>query len=129
MEYKLLEKQDVELMKYFVDDDNTKYDEVILNTFLEEKNTFGYIAKENDIIVGFAFGYVLVKPNGIKDFYQIVNKLKTEYDMSIILVSHDLDLAKQYADKIILLDKEVIKEGTPDEVFNSLEFKNRFGEL
>ena len=27
MEYKLLEKQDVELMKYFVDDDNTKYDE------------------------------------------------------------------------------------------------------
>ena len=67
--------------------------------------------------------------NGIKDFYQIVNKLKTEYDMSIILVSHDLDLAKQYADKIILLDKEVIKEGTPDEVFNSLEFKNRFGEL
>ena len=68
MEYKLLEKQDVELMKYFVDDDNTKYDEVILNTFLEEKNTFGYIAKENDIIVGFAFGYVLVKPNGIKIF-------------------------------------------------------------
>ena len=67
--------------------------------------------------------------NGIKDFYQIVNKLKTEYDMSIILVSHDLDLAKQYADKIILLDKDVIKEGTPDEVFNSLEFKNRFGEL
>ena len=49
--------------------------------------------------------------------------------MSIILVSHDLDLAKKYADKVILLDKEVIKEGKPEEVFNSLEFKNRFGEL
>ena len=35
MECKLLEKQDIELMKYFVDDENTKYDEVILNTFLE----------------------------------------------------------------------------------------------
>ena len=67
--------------------------------------------------------------NGIKDFYNIISKLKAEYDMSIILVSHDLDLAKKYADKVILLDKEVIKEGTPDEVFNSLEFKNRFGEL
>ncbi len=67
--------------------------------------------------------------NGIKEFYNIINKLKTEYDMSIILVSHDLDLAKRYADKVILLDKEVIKEGTPEEVFNSLEFKNRFGEL
>lgn len=67
--------------------------------------------------------------NGIKEFYNIINKLKTEYDMSIILVSHDLGLAKRYADKVILLDKEVIKEGTPEEVFNSLEFKNRFGEL
>ena len=25
------------------------------------------------------------------------------------------------------IDKEVIKEGTPEEVFNSLEFQNRFG--
>lgn len=67
--------------------------------------------------------------NGIKEFYNIISKLKSEYDMSIILVSHDLDLAKKYADKVILLDKEVIKEGTPEEVFRSLEFMNRFGEL
>ena len=67
--------------------------------------------------------------NGIKEFYNIISKLKSEYDMSIILVSHDLDLAKKYADKVILLDKEVIKEGTPESVFNSLEFRNRFGEL
>ena len=45
------------------------------------------------------------------------------------MVSHDLELARQYADKIILLDKEVIKEGEPEQVFNSLEFKNRFGQL
>lgn len=67
--------------------------------------------------------------NGIKDFYNIISKLKSEYDMSIILVSHDLDLTKKYADKVILLDKEVIKEGKPEDVFKSLEFKNRFGEL
>ena len=67
--------------------------------------------------------------NGIKEFYNIISKLKSEYDMSIILVSHDLDLAKKYADKVILLDKEVIKEGKPEDVFRSLEFKNRFGEL
>ena len=70
-----------------------------------------------------------IDKNGITDFYQIINKLKAEYDMSIILVSHDLELARKYADKVILLDKQVIKEGTPAEVFNSLEFKNRFGEF
>ena len=67
--------------------------------------------------------------NGIKDFYDIISRLKAEYDMSIILVSHDLDLANKYADKVILLDKRVIKEGKPEDVFKSLEFKNRFGEL
>ena len=65
--------------------------------------------------------------NGIRDFYQIINKLKTEYDMSIILVSHDLELAEKYADKVILLDREVIKEGSVEEVFGSEEFKERFG--
>ena len=70
-----------------------------------------------------------IDKNGIRDFYQILNRLKAEYDMSIILVSHDLELANQYADRVILLDKEVIKEGTPQEVFESPEFKNRFGEL
>ena len=54
-----------------------------------------------------------IDKNGIRDFYQILNRLKAEYDMSIILVSHDLELANQYADRVILLDKEVIKEGTP----------------
>ena len=68
-----------------------------------------------------------IDKNGTKDFYELVNDLKTNYDMSILLVSHDFELVKKYADKVILLDKEVIKEGSPEEVFNSLEFKNRFG--
>lgn len=68
-----------------------------------------------------------IDKNGTRDFYEIVNNLKTNYDMSILLVSHDLELVRKYADRVILLDKEVIKEGTPEEVFNSLEFQNRFG--
>lgn len=70
-----------------------------------------------------------IDQNGTKDFYNILQNLKNEYDMSIILVSHDLELTRQYADKVILLDKEVIKEGTADQVFGSLEFKCRFGVL
>ena len=70
-----------------------------------------------------------IDKNGTRDFYQLVNKLKSEYDISIIIVSHDLELCRQYADRVILLDKEVIKEGRPEDLFNSLEFINRFGEL
>ncbi len=70
-----------------------------------------------------------IDKNGTEDFYELVNDLKQKYDMSILLVSHDLDLVKKYADKVVLLDKEVVKEGTPEEVFHSLEFQNRFGSL
>lgn len=69
MEYKVFEKKDIQLMKSFVDDEKTKYDEALLEEFLKEKSTFGYVAKEKDTIVGFAYGYVLVKPDGRIDFY------------------------------------------------------------
>lgn len=68
-----------------------------------------------------------IDKNGIKVFYELVNKLKRESDISIILVSHDLDLVKKYADKVILLDKTTIKQGTASEVFESEEFKEVFG--
>lgn len=58
-----------------------------------------------------------IDKNGIKIFFDLINKLKIEHDMAIILVSHDLDLVKKYADKVILLDKTIIKKGTPEEVF------------
>ena len=61
-----------------------------------------------------------VDRNGTKDFYEILHKLKKEYDMSIILVSHDLDLVKKFADKVVLLDKEIIKQGTAEEVYKSI---------
>ena len=67
--------------------------------------------------------------NGIKEFYEMLTELKNKYDMSIVLVSHDLNLVKKFADKVILLDKRVIKQGTVEEVFNSEEFKKRFGEI
>ena len=70
-----------------------------------------------------------IDENGTRSFYKILQELKNKYDMSIILVSHDFELTKQYADKVILLDKEVIKEGTPEQVFESLEFKCKFGQL
>ena len=67
--------------------------------------------------------------NGIKDFYEILVKLKKDYDMSIILVSHDLDLVQKFADRVILLDKTIVKEGKAEEVFKSKEFIERFGEI
>lgn len=69
MEYKLLEKQDAQLIKDFIDDEKTEYNSALLEAFLEEKNAYAYVAKEDSSIVGFAYGYVLIRPDGQRDFY------------------------------------------------------------
>lgn len=65
--------------------------------------------------------------NGRKLFYKILNDLKQQYDLSVILVSHDLELTAEYADSVVLLDRTVLKEGTAKEVMGSKEFKEVFG--
>ena len=37
--------------------------------FLNENNSYGFIAKNESEIIGFAYGYVLFRPDGKKDFY------------------------------------------------------------
>ena len=69
MEYKLLDKADIGLMKSFIDDENTNYDEEQLSNFINEKNSYGFIVKKENEIIGFAYGYVLLRPDGKQDFY------------------------------------------------------------
>ena len=56
MEYKLLERNDLELMEEVLKDDNMKYNITYLNNFLEDDNAYGFIAKDNNKVVGFAYG-------------------------------------------------------------------------
>lgn len=65
--------------------------------------------------------------NGMELFYKNIDMLKKNYDLALILVSHDLDFVSRYADHVILMDKTIIKEGTPEEVINSKEFEEVFG--
>ena len=63
---------------------------------------------------------------GMEIFYELVAELKASEDMAILLVSHDLDMLERFADKVILLDKRVLKFGDVHEVFQSQEFAEVF---
>jgi len=65
--------------------------------------------------------------NGMELFYHNINKLKQNYDLAIIMISHDFEFVRKYADNVILLDKTIKLEGTPDEVLGSEEFYAVFG--
>jgi len=69
MEYKLLEQDDLELMKEIIEDDDMEFELSNLTRFLQDNNNYGFIAKENNKIIGFIYGYSLLKPNGKYMFY------------------------------------------------------------
>lgn len=98
MECKILEKEDIELMKNFVDDQNTKYDEEDLLTFINEKNAYGFIIKNENNILGFSYGYVLVRPDEKKDFYLHAIDIMDEYQ------------SNGYGTKLMIFINEYIKE-------------------
>ena len=68
-----------------------------------------------------------VDQNGLQMFLDTVVRLKEHHHMAILLVSHDLNVVRQYADHVVLLDKTVLKQGKPDDVFASPEFQKVFG--
>ena len=50
-------------------DDNMVFDIDNLKGFLNDTSSFGFIAKENNKIIGFAYCYTLLRPDGKTMFY------------------------------------------------------------
>ena len=53
---------------------------------------------------------------GEHQLLEMLDELRTEYDLSILLSTHDFATLNQFADKVILLNKRILKVGPPDEV-------------
>ncbi len=67
-----------------------------------------------------------VDQNGLTLFLQTVSALRRTHHLAILMVSHDWDLVRRYADFVVLVQQKVLKAGTPQEVFSSPEFANVF---
>ena len=67
-----------------------------------------------------------VDQNGLESFYQTVDELKRTNHMAILLVSHDLDVVRRYADRVVLMQGTVVRQGDPETVFDSDEFAQVF---
>lgn len=97
MEYKVLDKNDIALLEKFIDDSTTQYNAEQIDHFLNAPNSYGFILRSENEVIGFTFGYILLKPNGRKDFYL-----------------HAIDIAKSYqgngyGTKLITFVKDYIK--------------------
>ena len=68
------------------------------------------------------------KLNDIAGVRAVCYFLDDVYQLADLLIGyHDFEFVKKYADYVILLDKTIVKEGTPEKVLNSKEFIDMFG--
>jgi iron complex transport system ATP-binding protein len=60
--------------------------------------------------------------------YQILQKLKQEQDLTVFVVTHDINLAAQFCDRVILMGAgKIIRDGRPDEVLQFQLLQDTFG--
>ena len=64
--------------------------------------------------------------DGEKHLLDMLDEIRTRFDLSILLSTHDFATLDQYADKVILLKSQVLKVGSPAEVLSSPEFQEVF---
>ena len=64
--------------------------------------------------------------DGEKQLLDMLDEIRTRYDLSILLSTHDFATLGQFADKVILLKGTVLRVGPPDEVLASPEFQEVF---
>ncbi len=69
-----------------------------------------------------------IDADGLETFYRTISRLTVDYDLAVILVSHDLADVARYADQVILLDGgEVACQGSVRQVYESPAFTRIFG--
>ncbi len=77
---------------------------------------------------------LLDEPTAFLDLYhqldiaRIIRRLNRERGLTVVLVSHDLNLASQYCDRLLLLrEGEVVAMGTPEDVIVAASLEPVYG--
>jgi zinc transport system ATP-binding protein len=67
-----------------------------------------------------------VDVDGMALLMGLLDEIRQTYDLSILLSTHDFTLLNQYADKVFLLQGDIVVSGPPAEVFASPAFQQVF---
>jgi len=65
--------------------------------------------------------------SGQESIYQLLHHLQDKYNLTIILISHDLNVVYKYAEKVLCLNRRLICFGLPQDVLNSEQIEKLYG--
>jgi zinc transport system ATP-binding protein len=64
---------------------------------------------------------------GEETIYNLLKKIKSEHDLTIIFISHDIHVVYKYANNVLCINREKICLGPPHEALSSDELKKLYG--
>ena len=67
-----------------------------------------------------------VDVEGMETLMDMLDEIRQEYDLSILMTTHDFTMLDRYADQVVLIDHGIRIQGTPQTVLNSQEFRQAF---
>ena len=63
---------------------------------------------------------------GMVSLMDMLDEIRKNYDLSILMTTHDFSMLDRYADQVVLIDHAVLCKGKPEVVLNSEAFKTAF---
>lgn len=67
-----------------------------------------------------------VDVEGMTVLMDMLDEIRKTYDLSILMTTHDFSLLPRYADQVVLIDRAILIQGSPETVLNSGEFSRTF---
>ena len=67
-----------------------------------------------------------VDVEGMGTLMDMLDEIRKNYDLSILMTTHDFSMLERYCDRVVLLSHRILKKGTPLEVLSSEEFLRAF---
>ena len=68
-----------------------------------------------------------VDRSGVRSFYELVSSIRRDCDITILLVSHDLDLVARHADRVVFINGSAAIVGSVADVYHRGDFIDTFG--
>ena len=67
-----------------------------------------------------------VDVEGMNSLLAMLDEIRTRFDLSILMVTHDFSTLNRFVDQVVLLKETILTQGTPDQVLSSPEFREAF---
>ncbi len=66
---------------------------------------------------------------GQERFYDLIKRLNGEKGMTVLLISHDLNVVYRFADDVLCLNRRLVCSGKPAETLTDDVIKSVYGEM